>query len=78
MATTALPQSEAAKPRHGVRVKRFQHFVAQTAFAFLLLAIAVALAAGIGARSTLWSAAFGQFTNTSYPRTIQLYGKFVF
>jgi len=61
MATTALPQIEAAKPRRGGRVKRFQHFVAQTAFAFLLLAIAVALVAGIGTRLTLWNPAFGQF-----------------
>ncbi|HLY05692.1 MAG TPA: DUF1499 domain-containing protein [Rhizomicrobium sp.] len=42
-------------------MKRFQHFVAQTAFAFLLLAIAVALVAGIGTRLTLWNPAFGQF-----------------
>lgn len=40
---------------------RFQHIVARTAFAFLVLAIVVALAAGIGTRLALWSAAFGQF-----------------
>lgn len=28
--------------------------------------------------TSITSAAFGQFTNTSYPRTVQLYGKFVF
>lgn len=45
---------------------RFQHFAARTAFAFLLLAIAVALAAGIGTRLGLWNAAFGQFGVFSY------------
>jgi hypothetical protein len=40
---------------------RFQQVAARTAFALLLLAIVIALAAGIGTRFGLWSAAVGQF-----------------
>lgn len=40
---------------------RFQHIAARTAFVLLVLAIAVALAAGIGTRLALWNATFGQF-----------------
>lgn len=40
---------------------RFQHIVARVAFALLVLAVAVALAAGIGTRLGLWSAVVGQF-----------------
>lgn len=40
---------------------RFQHVAARIAFALLLLAVAVALVAGIGTRLALWSAALGQF-----------------
>lgn len=61
MATIAPPQLEAAKPRDGKTAMRFQHITARIAFAFLALAIVVALTAGIGARMPLWSAAFGQF-----------------
>ena len=40
---------------------RFQHIVARIAFVFLVLAIVVALTAGIGTRLGLWSATLGQF-----------------
>jgi hypothetical protein len=40
---------------------RFQQVAARAAFALLLLAIGIALAAGIGTRFGLWSTAIGQF-----------------
>jgi hypothetical protein len=42
-------------------VTRFQNFAARAASALLLLAILIALAAGMGTRAGLWSAALGQF-----------------
>jgi hypothetical protein len=41
-------------------VTRFQNVAARAASALLLLAIFVALTAGVGTRAELWSAAFGQ------------------
>jgi len=42
-------------------VTRFQNFAARAASALLLLAILIAVAAGLGTRASLWSATLGQF-----------------